>query len=164
MTHAIVLIEAEREAMPQLGGALADVEGVAEAWSVTGEWDFVAMLRVRTPEEIAEVVTGRLGAAAGHQADAHDGRLRGLLQARPRGAVLDRDVTSPKASARNELLAWQAKPLSPALLVPSLNHTPRSFQSCTISAPPATIAPMAGTRSATRPIIPAVASTAPVAP
>ena len=48
MTHAIVLIEAEREAMPALGGQLADVDGVAEAWSVTGEWDYVAMLRVRS--------------------------------------------------------------------------------------------------------------------
>jgi DNA-binding Lrp family transcriptional regulator len=65
VTHAIVLIEAEREAMPQLGGTLADVEGVAEAWSVTGEWDFVAMLRVRTAEEIAEVVTGRLSRVPG---------------------------------------------------------------------------------------------------
>ena len=65
MTHAIVLIEAEREAMPTLGGALADVEGVAEAWSVTGEWDFVAMLRVRDAEQIAEVVTGRLARVPG---------------------------------------------------------------------------------------------------
>jgi DNA-binding Lrp family transcriptional regulator len=65
VTHAIVLIEAEREAMPALGGALADVEGVAEAWSVTGEWDFVAMLRVRTPEEIAETVTSRLALVPG---------------------------------------------------------------------------------------------------
>jgi DNA-binding Lrp family transcriptional regulator len=60
VTHAIVLIEAERDAMSTLGGALADVEGVAEAYSVTGEWDFVAMLRVRNPQEVAEVVTGRL--------------------------------------------------------------------------------------------------------
>jgi DNA-binding Lrp family transcriptional regulator len=65
VTHAIVLIEAERGAMPDLGGALADVEGVAEAWSVTGEWDFVAMLRVRTAEEIADVVTGRLSQVPG---------------------------------------------------------------------------------------------------
>ena len=65
MTHAIVLIEAERGAMPDLGGALADVEGVAEAWSVTGEWDFVAMLRVRSAEDIAEVVTGRLSQLPG---------------------------------------------------------------------------------------------------
>ena len=60
MTHAIVLIEAEREAMPTLGGALAGVEGVAEAYSVTGEWDFAAILRVRNPEDLAELVTGRL--------------------------------------------------------------------------------------------------------
>ena len=59
MTHAIVLIEAEREAIGSLGGALADVAGVAEAYSVTGEWDFVAILRVRNPEEVAEVVTHR---------------------------------------------------------------------------------------------------------
>ena len=65
MTHAIVLIEAERGAMRDLGGALADVEGVAEAWSVTGEWDFVAMLRVGTPEDIAQVVTGRLSQVPG---------------------------------------------------------------------------------------------------
>ena len=65
MTHAVVLIEAEREAMRTLGGALADIEGVAEAYSVTGEWDFVAILRVRTPEEIAETVTGRLSRVPG---------------------------------------------------------------------------------------------------
>jgi DNA-binding Lrp family transcriptional regulator len=46
VTHAIVLIEAERSAMEALGGELADVEGVAEAYSVTGEWDFVAVIRV----------------------------------------------------------------------------------------------------------------------
>jgi len=65
MTHAIVLIEAEREAIRTLGGALADVEGVAEAYSVTGEWDFVAMLRVRDPAAVAEVVTDRFAALPG---------------------------------------------------------------------------------------------------
>jgi DNA-binding Lrp family transcriptional regulator len=65
VTHAIVLIEAEREAMATLGGELADVDGVAEAYSVTGDWDFVAILRVRNPEQVAEVVTGRLGALPG---------------------------------------------------------------------------------------------------
>ena len=65
MTHAIVLIEAERSAMEQLGGALADVDGVAEAYSVTGEWDFVAILRVRNPEEVAQVVTHRFAALEG---------------------------------------------------------------------------------------------------
>ncbi len=65
MTHAIVLIEAERSAMPTLGGRLADVEGVAEAYSVTGEWDFVAILRVREPEKLATLVTGGLAQVEG---------------------------------------------------------------------------------------------------
>ena len=65
MTHAIVLIEAERAAIKTLGGALADVAGVAEAYSVTGDWDFVAVVRVRRPEEVPEVVTRRLGQLEG---------------------------------------------------------------------------------------------------
>ncbi|MEA2311024.1 MAG: hypothetical protein QOE28_992 [Solirubrobacteraceae bacterium] len=65
MTHAIVLIEAERSAMKKLGGALADVTGVAEAYSVTGEWDYVAVLRVRDPEAVAEVVTQRFAELEG---------------------------------------------------------------------------------------------------
>jgi len=40
-------------------------DGVAEAYSVTGEWDFVAMLRVRDPAEVAEVVTHRFAALDG---------------------------------------------------------------------------------------------------
>ena len=65
VTHAIVLIQADRSAIKTLGGALADVEGVAEAYSVTGEWDFVAMLRVRDPAEVAEVVTQRFAELEG---------------------------------------------------------------------------------------------------
>ena len=65
MTHAIVLIEAERAAIERLGGQLADIDGVAEAYSVTGEWDFVAILRVRNPEEVAQVVTHRFAALEG---------------------------------------------------------------------------------------------------
>ena len=65
MTHAIVLIEAERSALGGLGGELADIEGVAEAYSVTGDWDFVAVLRLREPEELARAVTGRISQLAG---------------------------------------------------------------------------------------------------
>ena len=57
MTTAVVLIEADRDAMSTLGGALADLEGVAEAYSVTGEWDFVAIVRVPEHDRLASVVT-----------------------------------------------------------------------------------------------------------
>jgi DNA-binding Lrp family transcriptional regulator len=65
VTHAVVLIRAERDALPELGGTLAGVEGVAEAYSVTGEWDFVAILRVSRPEDLARVVTERLAGLPG---------------------------------------------------------------------------------------------------
>ena len=146
VTHAIVLIEAERTAMPTLGGELADVEGVAEAYSVTGEWDFVAIIRVREPEQLAPLVTGRLAQIDGHQAHAHDGRLRGLLPARPRGAVLDRELGTQSCQ-------------------PRANQTERSFQSCAISSPPAATSPASGrSRRPIRATMPAVASSAPVAP
>ena len=57
MTHAIVLVEASRDRMAELGGALADLEGVGAAYSVTGEWDFVAILHLQRHEQLAEVVT-----------------------------------------------------------------------------------------------------------
>ena len=65
MTHAIVLIEAERDAMSTLGGELADIEGVAEAYSVTGEWDFVAIVRVTNHDNLADVVTTGISALPG---------------------------------------------------------------------------------------------------
>lgn len=65
MTNAVVLIEAERDALSTLGGELADLEGVAEAYSVTGEWDFVAIVRVPDHEQLADVVTGGISSLSG---------------------------------------------------------------------------------------------------
>jgi DNA-binding Lrp family transcriptional regulator len=60
MTHAVVLIEAERSALATLGGALAELDGVAEAYSVTGEWDFVVIVRVPRHEQLADIVAGKI--------------------------------------------------------------------------------------------------------
>jgi DNA-binding Lrp family transcriptional regulator len=65
MTHAIVLIEADRDAFSTLGGALADIEGVAEAYSVTGNWDFVAIVRVPHHDQLADVIAGQIGRLPG---------------------------------------------------------------------------------------------------
>ena len=56
MTRAIVLIEAERDSFTTLGSELAGIEGVREAWSVTGEWDFLALVEVERHEDLAGVV------------------------------------------------------------------------------------------------------------
>ena len=65
MTHAIVLIKADRTGLSNLGGELAGIEGVAEAYSVTGEWDFVAIVRVPDHEQLADVVTGAITGLSG---------------------------------------------------------------------------------------------------
>jgi DNA-binding Lrp family transcriptional regulator len=65
LTHAIVLIQADRSVLGTLGGELAAIDGVAEAYSVTGDWDFVAMLRLRDPDQLADVVTGAISQLAG---------------------------------------------------------------------------------------------------
>jgi DNA-binding Lrp family transcriptional regulator len=65
VTTAVVLIEAERSALTTLGGELADLEGISEAWSVTGQWDFVAIVRVPDHDQLADVVTGRISGLGG---------------------------------------------------------------------------------------------------
>ena len=65
MITAIVLIEVERGALPALGERLADVRGVSEVYSVTGEIDLIAMVRAREHDELAEIVTRRIASLPG---------------------------------------------------------------------------------------------------
>ncbi len=60
MITAVVLIESDRDVLSALGGTLAEVEGVAEAYSVTGEWDFVAIVRVPRHDALADVISGTI--------------------------------------------------------------------------------------------------------
>ena len=64
MTHAVVLIEADRS---RCGRSAASSRGrrVAEAYSVTGEWDFVAIVRVHEHEQLASVVMNAIGELPG---------------------------------------------------------------------------------------------------
>jgi DNA-binding Lrp family transcriptional regulator len=57
---AFVLVRSSRSALPGLGPRLAAIDGIAEVYTVTGEWDFVAIARVREHDELAQVVTERL--------------------------------------------------------------------------------------------------------
>jgi DNA-binding Lrp family transcriptional regulator len=65
MITAVVLITADRGAVPKLGEDLAAVPGVSEVYSVTGEIDFVAMVRAREHEELADIVTRRIAQVPG---------------------------------------------------------------------------------------------------
>jgi DNA-binding Lrp family transcriptional regulator len=57
---AFVLIQAEPDRVADLATELADVEGVSEVYSVTGDPDLVAVVRVREHDQLAEVVTLRI--------------------------------------------------------------------------------------------------------
>ena len=65
MVHAFVLIDAEPARIAALATELADVPGVAEVYSVAGEADLVAVIRVRRHDDLADVVTRRLAGLPG---------------------------------------------------------------------------------------------------
>jgi DNA-binding Lrp family transcriptional regulator len=53
----IVLIHVDPPKIPAAANMLAGVEGVAEVYSVSGDWDLVAIVRVKQFDDIAKVVT-----------------------------------------------------------------------------------------------------------
>jgi len=57
---AIVLVKAEVASIPELAEKIADLDGVSEVYSVTGEFDLIAMVRVRAHDDLADVIPGRL--------------------------------------------------------------------------------------------------------
>ena len=57
MITTIVLIRVEPALIPKAAHMLAGIDGVAEVYSVSGEWDLVAIVRVPHYDDIARVVT-----------------------------------------------------------------------------------------------------------
>jgi DNA-binding Lrp family transcriptional regulator len=60
MVTAVVLIKAETSSVSELAGQLADLDGVSEVFSVAGQYDLVALVRVRENEELATVISDRI--------------------------------------------------------------------------------------------------------
>ncbi len=65
MVTAIVLVRAEIQRIPEVAEEIAQIPAVTEVYSVTGEFDLVAMVRVRTHEELADVIPGFLNKVDG---------------------------------------------------------------------------------------------------
>jgi DNA-binding Lrp family transcriptional regulator len=62
---AIVMVRAAVDRIPEVAQAIADLDGVSEVYSVAGDVDLIAMVRVRRHEELAEVIAGRLNKVDG---------------------------------------------------------------------------------------------------
>jgi len=60
MVTAIVLLNCARARVVEVAEKLAAIEGISEVYSVAGRFDLVAMVRVKTNEELADIVTTRM--------------------------------------------------------------------------------------------------------
>ena len=57
MVTAFVLVEARRDMIPQTAQELTKLDGVAEVYSVAGQHDLVAIIRVKNNDDLADLVT-----------------------------------------------------------------------------------------------------------
>lgn len=60
MVSAIVLLNAERNKINAVAEKLADMKGISEVFSVAGEFDLAAIIRVKDNEGLADLVTNSM--------------------------------------------------------------------------------------------------------
>lgn len=65
MVTAIVFVNAEVARIAEVAESIAALSGVSEVYSVTGAIDLIAIVRVASHEQIAEVVADQLNKVAG---------------------------------------------------------------------------------------------------
>ncbi len=65
MITAFVLVKAAVDVIPEVAQGIAAIPGVTEVYSVTGDVDLVAMVRVRRHEQLHDVIAGQLNKVDG---------------------------------------------------------------------------------------------------
>lgn len=60
MVTAIILINAERAKINEVAEQLAAMDGISEVYSVGGKYDLVAIARVTSNEDLADLVTKKM--------------------------------------------------------------------------------------------------------
>lgn len=65
MITAIVMITAAVDRIPEVAQEIADLDGISEVYSVAGDVDLIAMVRVRRHDELHDVIAGRLNKVEG---------------------------------------------------------------------------------------------------
>jgi len=65
VVNAVVLVACEIDEIPEAAQSLADIEGVSEVYSVAGEWDLVAVVRVPRHEDLERVIPGGMAKIEG---------------------------------------------------------------------------------------------------
>ncbi|PXA77833.1 Lrp/AsnC ligand binding domain-containing protein [Auritidibacter ignavus] len=65
MVTAFVMIKTDTNRIPEIATKLADKDGVAQVYSVTGSWDLVAIVRVREFNDLEDLISDRLSKVQG---------------------------------------------------------------------------------------------------
>ena len=65
MITAIVMVSVEADSIPEVAAQIADLDGISEVYSVAGDVDLIAVVRVREFDQIEQTIAGRLSKVAG---------------------------------------------------------------------------------------------------
>lgn len=65
MTTAIILINVERAKLKKTAEQIKEIEGVAEVYTVAGEYDLVAMLKLKDISKLSKILTEKMSAIDG---------------------------------------------------------------------------------------------------
>jgi len=65
MLTAIVLIDTVADRIPEVAATVAEIPGVSEVYSVTGDIDLVALVRVREHDRLADVIADKMSKVEG---------------------------------------------------------------------------------------------------
>ena len=65
MLTAIVLIKTTADRIPEVARDISNIKGITEVYSVTGDWDLIAMVRVREHERLADVIADQMSKVKG---------------------------------------------------------------------------------------------------
>lgn len=65
MLTAIVLIKTTADRIPEVAQDISNIKGITEVYSVTGDWDLIAMVRVREHERLADVIADQMSKVKG---------------------------------------------------------------------------------------------------
>ena len=59
------MIQTKADSIPECAQQISEIEGISEVYSVAGDWDLIAVVRVRQHEQLAEVIANRLSKVDG---------------------------------------------------------------------------------------------------
>jgi len=65
MVTALVLLNIQRQRIKEVSQKIVDMQEVSEVYSVAGRFDLVAIVRVKSNQQIADVISGKFAELEG---------------------------------------------------------------------------------------------------